>query len=299
MRKLPPLKSIRTFEAAARHESLTLAAGELNVSVSAVSQQIRILEAYFQKPLFEKQGRSLKLTQPARAYLEDVRACLDRLALASEQMAGPSHKSAIRVNTTPSFAMRWLIPNLPSFQAAHPKTEVNIVTSALDSINDIHETFDIVIRRDHMERPEHECRKFLDDVMIVVASPKLPGIEALTSAKRLKDSGNLLHLKSRPDAWGRWFKGANISVPQTLTGQYYDHFFLSLQAAINGLGIALAPRVLVSDDIAQGLLVQLCRENTLEGPGFHCLFRESALSDRDKAPFLKWLIDGEEKSADV
>ncbi len=291
MRKLPPLKAIKTFEAAARHESLTLAAGELNVSVSAVSQQIRILEAYFQKHLFEKQGRSLKLTHPARAYLEDVRACLDRLALASEQMASPAHNAAIRVNTTPSFAMRWLIPNLPSFQAAHPKTEINIVTSALDTIDDLHDTFDVVIRRDHMERPGHECRKFLDDIMIAVASPKLSGIESLTCAKDLKKSGNLLHLNSRPDAWSRWFKHAKIATPQTLIGQYYDHFFLSLQAAINGLGIALAPHVLVSDDIAQGLLVQLCRDHTLEGPGFHCLFREKFLSDRNKAPFLKWLTD--------
>ncbi|WP_419905213.1 LysR substrate-binding domain-containing protein [Kiloniella sp.] len=296
MRKLPPLKAIKIFEAAARHESLTLAAGELNVSVSAVSQQIRILEAYFQKPLFAKQGRALKLTPPARAYLEDIRACLDRLALASEQMAGSHKNAAIRVNTTPSFAMRWLIPNLPSFQRKHPQTEVNIVTSPLDSIDDLHNSFDIVIRRDQMERTGHECHKFLDDIMIAVASPKLPGIEHITSAKSLKKSGKLLHLKSRSDAWARWLKNANISAPQTLTGQYFDHFFLSLQAAINGLGIALAPRVLVSDDIAQGQLVQLCREHTLEGPGFHCLFREDTQSDRTTAPFLQWLINDEDET---
>src|SRR5262249_3657984 len=116
MRRLPPLKALRAFEAAARHESITAAAAELHGTTGAISQQMRVLEAFFRQKLFTKIGRSLHLTPPARAFLEDLRACFDRLAIASDQLAANSGPRIIRVNATPSFAMRWLIPRLSQFQ---------------------------------------------------------------------------------------------------------------------------------------------------------------------------------------
>src|SRR5687768_15423076 len=101
MRKLPPLKSVRVFEAAARHLSFTEAGSELCVTHSAVSQQVKVLEDYFGQKLFERSGRAVALTPQAAAFVEDVRTCLDRLALAAEQLASGSNYRVVRVNATP------------------------------------------------------------------------------------------------------------------------------------------------------------------------------------------------------
>lgn len=296
MRTLPPLKALHAFEAAARHESLTAAAGELGVSHSAVSQQIRNLEAYFGQKLFERHGRSVKLSPRARAYLEDVRSCFDRLAIASEQLATVADSHIVRINTTPSFAMRWLIPRLSRFQVDNRRTEVRVSTSPFDTIDHLSDTYDIIIRRDRMVRAGHSCQCFLEDESAPVALPSLIERMSLNHPSELKQK-TLLHLKSRPDAWVRWFRAADVSVPDTLSGSIFDHFFLSLQAAINGMGIALAPRALIEDDLEQGRLVQLFENVTIRGPGFHCLYREDALRDRKTAPVLEWLFREGKESA--
>jgi LysR family glycine cleavage system transcriptional activator len=289
MRRLPPLKALRSFEAAARHQSLTIAAEELGVTHSAVSQQVKNLEAYFGQKLFERRGRSLQLSPRARAYLVDVQSCFDRLVIASGRLENTRDTQIIRVNTTPSFAMRWLIPRLAQFQMANPRTEVRVSTSPFDTIDHLSETYDIIIRRDRMERPGHECKFLLADTSTPVMAPNL--LEPLSP----DDPGELLqktllHLKSRPDAWVRWMHAAGVSVPDTLPGPIFEHFFLSLQAAISGIGVALAPCALIEDDIEQGRLVQPFGRITVKGPGFHCLFREGALSDRKTRGVLEWLF---------
>lgn len=288
MRRLPPLKALRAFEAAARSESLTIAADELSVSHSAVSQQVKILEEYFGQRLFERAGRNLKLTPKARAYFEDVRACLDRIAVASELLMDQSVRNIIRVNATPSFAMRWLIPNLPTFQLQYPGIEVRVSTSPMDTIDQLNDTFDFIIRRDHMRRSGYICERFLDDVSGPVISPLLQKGAPVTSTRDIQTK-TLLHLKSRPDAWARWFEAAGLPVGETLQGPYFDHFFLSLQAAINGLGIALAPEALIKDDLEQGRLIQLFPEFKVEGPGFHCLYRSDGNAGRHIQVMLEWL----------
>ena len=290
MRRLPPLKALRAFEAAARSESLTVAADELSVSHSAVSQQVKILEEYFRQKLFERIGRNLKLTPQARAYFDDVRASFDRIAVASELLIDQTVRNVIRVNATPSFAMRWLIPNLPTFQMRHPSIEVRVSTSPMDTIDQLNDTFDFIIRRDKMRRSGYLCERFLDDVSGPVISPLLHKGAPVTSPGEIQ-SRTLLHLKSRPDAWARWFEVAGISVGETLQGPYFDHFFLSLQAAINGMGIALAPEALISDDLEQGRLTQLFAGLKVEGPGFHCLYRSSGSVDRHVKVMLDWLLE--------
>jgi LysR family transcriptional regulator, glycine cleavage system transcriptional activator len=288
MRKLPPLKSVRVFEAVARHLSFTEAAGELCVTHSAVSQQVKLLEEYFGQKLFERSGRSVALTPQAATYLEDVRTCLDRLAWASEQLASGSSHRVVRVNTTPSMAMKWLIPNLPSFQLANPRVEVRISTSPFDSIEQLDDSHDFILRRDTMARPGYRCRRLLDDEAVVVVSPKMQGIEALTDVKALLPN-MLLHLRSRPQAWPRWFELAGLPRAHSTGGRFFDHYFLSLEAAINGMGVVLAPEVLVEEDLRLGRLTKLFTQYVLRGPGFHVLARESGPDKPHLAAFMDWL----------
>jgi LysR family glycine cleavage system transcriptional activator len=288
MRRLPPLKSLRAFEAAARHGSLTAAADELGVTHSAVSQQIKLLEAFFGQKLFAKNGRNIALAPHARAYLEDVRSCFDRLALASDQLAERGSRRIIRVNATPSFAMRWLIPRLSSFQLQYPRVEVRVATSASDTIDQLGEGYDVIIRRDVMVRDGCVCQRFLDDISTPVAAPALAGLTQMRSPAGLLGLP-LLHLRSRPDAWVRWFRIAGVPITETLSGPFHEHFFLSLQAAIAGLGVALAPKVLVEDDLEAGRLSQPFPDLVLPGSGFFALFGDKSGRDRDLEQFVAWL----------
>lgn len=288
MRRLPPLRALKVFEAVARHSSVTAAAEELCVSHGAVSQQIKILEEYFGRPLFRRSGRGIEPTLEASAYLADVRACLDRLAIASEQLARRRPGRILKINATPSFAMRWLIPQTSSFQLANPSIELRLSTSPTDEIDQLGEPFDFIIRRDVMRRSDHSCGKIADDVSTALVSPMLLEKHSINAPRDLL-AVPLLHLKSRPDAWKRWFGASGVVIGETVAGPYFDHFFLSLQAAINGLGAAVGPFALIQDDLASGRLVAPFPERTLVGPGFHVLYR-TAMKDRAGRLFLDWLL---------
>jgi LysR family glycine cleavage system transcriptional activator len=290
MRRLPPLRALKAFEAVARHTSVGAAAEELCVSHSAVSQQVKILEEYFGLSLFRRSGRGIEPTLEAAAYLEDVRACLDRLAIASEQLTRRTLGKVLKVNATPSFAMRWLIPQTSSFQLSNPSIELRISTSPTDEIDQLGEPYDFIIRRNVMSRGDHACQRIADDISTALVSPSLLEKYPIKAAQDLL-AVPLLHLKSRPDAWKRWFRANGIVIGETIAGPYFDHFFLSLQAAINGLGAAVGPFALIQDDLASRRLVAPFPERTLVGPGFHVLYRTSTLKDRAGRLFLDWLLE--------
>jgi LysR family transcriptional regulator, glycine cleavage system transcriptional activator len=249
---------------------------------------VKVLEDYFGQKLFDRSGRSVALTPQAAAFLEDVRTCLDRLALASEQLASGSNYRVVRVNATPSFAMKWLIPNLPSFQLANPRVEVRISTSPFDTIEQLDDSHDVIIRRDAMTRAGYRCRRLLDDDAVVVVSPNMQGVEALTSKHALLPN-MLLHLRSRPQAWPRWFEIAGLPRANSTGGRFFDHYFLSLEAAVNGMGVVLVPECLVEEDLKSGRLKKLFTEHVVRGPGFHVLVREFGADKPHLAAFAEWL----------
>ncbi|CAO3356270.1 LysR substrate-binding domain-containing protein [Azospirillum melinis] len=289
MRRLPPLRALRVFEVVARHASVTRAAEELAVSHSAVSQQIKQLEDHFGQPLFVRSGRGISPTPGATAFLEDVRSCFDRLAIASEQLSHRTYGRVLKVDATPSFALRWLIPQISAFQLANPSIELRISTSATDGIGHLNEPVDFIVRRDVMSRPDHVCQRFLDDVSTVVLSPSLLKQKRIASPEDLLEVP-LLHLKSRPDAWTRWFRTTQVATPEAIAGPFFDHFFLSLQAAISGLGAAIGPYALIKDDLAAGRLVAPFPQHRLVGPGFHVLYSAGTVKDRAGRVFLEWLL---------
>lgn len=283
------MRALRAFEAVARCAGVTRAAEELAVSHSAVSQQVKLLEEHFGQRLFVRSSRGLAPTPEALAFLGEIRASFDRIAAASERLTRDKRGQTLRIDATPSFAMRWLIPQMAAFQQAHPEIELRISTSMTDGIDHLVDPVDFVIRRDMMQRADHVCRRFLDDMSTVVADPKLIERKAValpTDVLRVP----LLHLKSRPDAWTRWFGATGVPAPETPTGLVYDHFFLSLQAAINGFGAAIGPLVLVEEDLRNGLLVAPFPEHRLIGPGFHVLHRQTVARNRLGREFLDWLM---------
>jgi len=195
MRRLPSLTALRAFEAAARLSSVTAAAAELGISRSAISQHIRKLGEHFSQRLFNRGGRRIEPAPAALAYLEDVRAAFDRLAVASDQLVRRGSQRALSINATPSFAVRWLIPHTAAFQLQHPSIELRIFTSESDGIAQLKENSDLIVRREPMTRTDYVCRRLLDDVSTSVAAPSLLKRHALKKPADLLRLP-LLHMRS-------------------------------------------------------------------------------------------------------
>ena len=290
MRKLPPLNALKAFEATARLSSVTAAAEELCVSHSSISQHIKQLETYFGRKLFVRHGRGLVPTSEAKAYLDDLQTSLDRIAMASERLVTHRDQQLLTVNTTSSFAMRWLIPQSARFQSLYPSIELVTTVSKSDAISYLDKPHDFIIRREPMQRADHICTLFLKDEMIPVMSPSLYQQGIYQHPSDLLNVP-LLSIVSRPEAWANWFAKQNIKIPKTVKGSFFEHYFLSIEAAINGLGVAIVSKVLINDDLDSGRLIAPFPELMIEEKGFHCLYHKEVINRPEGKTFITWLTD--------
>ena len=287
-RTLPPLKTLRAFEAAARHANFTAAADELSITHSAVSQQIRLLEEFLDGPLFAREARGVVLLPHARVYFLEVQACLDRISTATQTVRSPHAPRILRVCTTPSLAMKWLIPRLADFQEGEPGVEVQLSTVNSRFIEQADVSNDVVIMRRPLQRTGHACVRFLDDTLLPVASPRF--IQRHGLRKPADCLGHpLLQVNGCMSDWPHWFGLAGLAVPQQLPGPVFDHHFLSTQAAMNDLGIALVPWCLVEDDIVGGRLQALFAQPRLTGAGLYALYKTESPVATAARRFVDWL----------
>lgn len=289
MRKLPPLNPLKAFEATARLSSVKGAAEELCVTHSSISQHISQLEAYLGQELFIRKGRGLEPTPAALTYLEELRTSFDRIALATDHLVKDNNRDTLTINATPSFAMHWLIPKATQFQAEHPDIDLVISTTTSDAIpKDALQDF--IVRRERIDQPGYECVRLLDDIMTPVISAELYEKFSMTTPEKLQEA-TLLHMNSRPDAWPRWFSAQGVDVKKSTKGQRYDHFFLSLEAAARGQGVAIGTYALMADFLRYGRLVVPFPERTISGSGFHLLYRRESSNRNISETFLSWILN--------
>lgn len=252
-RRLPPLSALRPFEAAARLESFTRAAEELFITHGAVSHQVRALEEHLGVPLFARHGKRVTLTAAGRTFAERVRAALDDIAEAAEQIK-VRRDDRLTVSVLPSFASRWLMPRLIRFMDAHPQYEVNIVaTTALANFRE--DEVDVGIRFGKGPWPPLVCEKFLDDEFFPVASPKL--LEG-KKPKKPQDMLAMRIIREDRDLWDEWFAAAGVACAETtVRGPRFNDSTHALQAAARGEGIALGRLSIVREDLERGALKRL------------------------------------------
>src|SRR3984893_6053031 len=238
--RLPSLNGLRAFEAAARHLSFTVAASELNVTQTAISHQIRRLEEELGIRLFVRQNRALALTPEARDYLPGVRAAFNDLRLATDRLLRRENDHVLTVSTLASLAAKWLLPRLSAFQEAHPGIDVRITTST-GLVDFKSGDVDAAIRYGRGHWPGLRADWLMGDELFPVCSPAL-----LTGDKPLRCPQDLAHrtlLHSSggyDDGWHVWLTAAglppNISKQPGLT---FDMIFMTVQAAIDGIGGAM------------------------------------------------------------
>ncbi|XZG69287.1 transcriptional regulator GcvA [Chitinibacteraceae bacterium HSL-7] len=284
---LPPLNALRAFEAAARLSSFSAAASELFVTHGAVSKQIKQLESWLGVTLFERRGGRVTLTEPGWRYLVQVQDGFDLIANATHELRQPDRQRRLAINSTPTLAMYWLIPRLPRFRALHPDIEVRIATSDRD-ISRLDTAFDLAIRRAPADWPGFVSRAFLDEHELPALSPALLAEHPITRVDDLA-AHTLLYADTRPNAWARWLTLAGRAELEPAATQHFDHYYLALQAAIDGLGVVLAPLPMIRREIDSGRLVMPLHTPTAAVRGYCWITPRTLMQDPAVTAFCQWL----------
>ncbi|MDQ0322816.1 DNA-binding transcriptional LysR family regulator [Pararhizobium capsulatum DSM 1112] len=289
-RLLPSLNSIRTFEAVARHNSFTRAAEELNVTQSAASRLVRSLEEYLQVALFTRQSRRIELTDQGRFYNELLRDALDLIEAGTvELISSKEGKGTLSIGMLPTFGTRWLLPRLPTFQEQHPEIALNIVSSD-GELDFTKERIDVAIRFGHGNWPDAIIDPLMSEEIQVVCSPKLmTGKHPITTYESLRFHRLIRH-STRPNSWEHWFRSVGVHREDLQWGPSLEHFFMIIQAAIAGLGVALLPTFLIEEDLRNGNLIAPFSDR-ISGPGAYYLVTSAAKSELPRVKiFRSWLL---------
>ncbi|CAG2143149.1 Glycine cleavage system transcriptional activator [compost metagenome] len=287
-RVLPPLNALRAFEAAGRLGSFKEAAAALHVTHGAVSQQVRLLEEWLGAALFERHNRRVTLTPAAKAYLAEIGPLFEQLAQATARYGVPGPVSrTLSVNAPATFTLRWLVPRLAKFRAEHPDVEIKVETSnePLESLKDDH---DLIIRGGPDTFYGYAMRPFLTEERLPVCSPALLQRQPLGVPGDLRHH-TLLHTSSLPRLWPDWLASAQIPGLRPAATLTFDHFYLTLQAAIDGIGIAMGPTSLVSDDLAAGRLVAPFAGPRLPSRSYCAYVPDEKRGDELVGLFQSWL----------
>lgn len=284
---LPPLNALRAFEAAARLESFSAAAGELFVTHGAVSKQIKQLEDWLGVPLFERSGGRVKLTEVGWRYLVQVQDGLDIIANATAQLKQPDRQRRIVINSIPTFAMFWLLPRLGAFQREHPDIELRLMTSDRD-ISRLDAPFDLAIRRGPGDWPGHVSKPFLEERELPLCAPSLLERLPIHSPQDLAQH-TLLQADTRPTAWQRWLTLAGVPELKPAATQQFGHFYLALRAAMNGLGVVLGPLPMMQAELDAGTLVAPLQEPSVVVRGYCWIAPRAAMNDPTIHVLTRWL----------
>lgn len=297
-RFLPPLNALRAFEAAARLGSFKAAAAELHVTHGAISQHVRLLEEWLGAPLFKRHNRRVVLTPAAVAYLAEVGPAFDRVATATAQYGhnDGAVQKVLRVNSLATFSLRWLVPRLARFQQENPGVDVRLDTSnePVDALRDL---YDIVIRGGPDTFYGYSMRPFLSEVRLPVCSPELLDRIRLETPDDLRQH-TLLHASTLPRVWSDWLAKAGVPDLTSSATLTLDHFYLTLQAALDGAGVAMGPTALVADDIASGRLITPFAGPALPARSYCTYVREERGKDETIGAFRRWLEREGERSAE-
>jgi LysR family glycine cleavage system transcriptional activator len=290
-RDLPPLNAVRAFESAARHGSFKDAASELGVTHGAISQQVRLLEQWLGPPaLFRRLSRRVVLTPSGVALLAEFGPALDRITTAVQQhrgRQGASPAAVLRVNALATFSLRWLLPRLTLFRAERPDIEVRLTTSN-DPLDALPEPFDVVIRGGPDSFDGFASRLLLSERRLPVCKPSLVAELPLRDVADLSQH-TLLHVTTMPRLWHDWLAAAGHTGLEPAASLTFDHFYLTIQAAIDGLGVAMGPTALVADDLAAGRLVTPFPAVSLPARSYFAYLPEAHGTDPLITAFCDWL----------
>lgn len=279
----PPLNALRTLVAVVRHGGVSRAAEKLHLTQGAVSHQIRAVQNMLGMPLFEKRGRNLVPTREAAAYIARIEAAFQEIDTATQSLLDTRHTARLRISTTPSFAVHWLLPRLGGFISSNPGIDIAVESSS--KLANLHDgEIDVAIRFGLGRYPGLYSELLIRDWIFPVCSPEFARRHRLADPP---DLDGLMFLRADGEPWSWWFPAAGIDADEPAHGMVFSDSSLMLQAAIGGQGIGLARQSVASEAIAAGLLIRpfaayaetphsyyfVCRKDRGDTPSIAC-FRQ-------------------------
>lgn len=285
-RLLPPISALRALESFEQTGNVTETGRELGLTQSAVSRQLQVLEDHLETSLFIRVRKSITLTPAAKVYAAEVRAALDKIGSASLRLKANPKGGQFNLAILPAFGVRWLAPKLPDFVRRHPEVTVNISTR-LNPFDFESEAFHAAIHFGTKDWPDVQYLPIMTETVIAVGAP------SLRSDAALKDTASifnlpLLHLETRPDAWKNWASKQHIDVSSS-EGMLFDQFASMIQAAIHGLGAALVPTYLITEEMRAGTLVPLTQGDPISIGSYYFVWPSDDDNYQPRRLFEEWL----------
>ncbi|SAL80820.1 LysR family transcriptional regulator [Caballeronia arvi] len=305
--RLPPLLALRAFEASARHLSFTKAGTELHLTQGAISRHIRILESFLGHPLFLRLTRKIELTQLGQEYFSSVQQALTLISKATNVATRDTHR-VLTLDVLPSLATYWLIPRLSDFTERHRDIEVRLVSS-IEPVDLLNNEADVAIRVGKVPNTRHDRRApridlnmtdswnglhiepLFPDVLVPIVSRGL--VDQVGPIEKPADvlKFRLINMASRRYAWIDWLACYDLQLSDDIEMLDFGHFFMALQAAKHGKGVALVPRIIFEKCDNRGdLFMPLAGEFPSAG-AYYLLAREDALGDQAVRLLCEWIAE--------
>lgn len=303
-RLLPSLVALRVFEVAGRLQSFSKAADELNVTQGAVSRQIRAIEDELGMKLFTRLTRRVELTEEAQKYLVEIQAAFRKMEEATALICSHKERYVLHINVLPSVGSYWLMPRLATFTQRHPNIETRIHSSIEPADLHSHAT-EVAIRVGPKPGTSYDPRlpkidltmttdwrevlaeELTPDVLVPIYSPDILKSTTRLDAPEVFHNLPLIHTASRADAWAGWMKIYGLSELPATPRIEYGHFFMSLQAARQGLGVALIPDLVLANTDTKNL--QIARPYEVRSAGeYYILSLKSRANEYPVLAFREW-----------
>lgn len=288
MVRLPSLNALRAFVSVARTQSVIAAANELFVTPSAVSHQLKRLEEELDVALFVRSGKALALTPEGQTYFEQLREAFDRIDVATARVRRKKEDRVVTVTTVPVFAIKWLVKRLADFHTQYPDIEVRLGTA--------YKTFDLNVSGHDLGirwgagnwQAMHSV-KLMSDVVQPVCSPGFLATHGPISPNKTDLTSKLIHMGASRDDWRHWFNLNGWTYPESPVSMYFSEPTSAIQAAIDGLGVALGPHALVDDDLKSGRLVPAHQRIILMHEAYYMVFPTKTGLSKAATVFAEWI----------
>lgn len=279
---LPPLNWLRAFDAAARHLSFTAAAGELNMTQSAVSQQIKSLEGFLGRPLFYRLSRRLELTEAGNLYLPWVQDSFRVLTQGTEAVLGPAREKTLQIVSNLAFTVHFLTPRLPDFYQRHPDIRLNF-TTPIWHLDHSSQSADLEIRFDRTPDAATLCETLFEPHYFPICAPHDPVTADTLFERPLFDCAGLLC------GWASWLKATGRELPDSAHLTWASTYAVSFAAAIAGSGLAIGHDILVADLLREGRLKRPFKHVESMTEAYYLIHPSGQVANREAQFFADWL----------
>jgi LysR family glycine cleavage system transcriptional activator len=288
-RNFPPLNALRAFESAARHRTFSRAAEELCVTQGAVSRQIAKLESHVGMSLFRRGSRRLELTFEGARFYGFVHEAFERILDAMEIFSQQSEQSVLKIKVPPTFGIRWFVPRLVQFHGLHPEMDVQITTSH-QPVDFSQEHIDVAVHWGAGDWEGLAADYLIGEELTPVCSPALLQGKALRKPSDLAQH-ILLHSMNRTNDWRIWLEAAAAPEVDWTRALKFENSGLTYQAAIDRLGVVVAQRAFIEDDLATGRLVAPFKLVVPGERAYYLVYPPNRLKQAKVAQFRDWLLD--------